>query len=93
MFGLQPAHLVLIIVIALIIFGPSRLPELGRAMGRTITEFKNSTREAIEPAAEVQKTIQQAVAAPAPQPAAPNNPAPAAENPPVTSSPSTTAQS
>ncbi|NHN28859.1 twin-arginine translocase TatA/TatE family subunit [Paenibacillus agricola] len=36
--------LVLILVIALIIFGPSKLPELGRAFGRTLSEFKNSTR-------------------------------------------------
>jgi sec-independent protein translocase protein TatA len=39
--------LILILVIALIIFGPSKLPELGRAFGRTLSEFKNSTRELI----------------------------------------------
>jgi sec-independent protein translocase protein TatA len=39
--------LVLILAIALIIFGPSKLPELGRAFGRTLSEFKNSTRELI----------------------------------------------
>lgn len=39
--------LILILVIALIIFGPSKLPELGRAFGRTLSEFKNSTREMI----------------------------------------------
>ncbi|MFC0214739.1 twin-arginine translocase TatA/TatE family subunit [Paenibacillus chartarius] len=37
--------LILILVIALIIFGPSKLPELGRAFGRTLSEFKNGTRE------------------------------------------------
>ncbi|MGO4369925.1 twin-arginine translocase TatA/TatE family subunit [Paenibacillus sp. 2TAB19] len=36
--------LVLILVIALILFGPSKLPELGRAFGRTLTEFKSATR-------------------------------------------------
>ncbi|WP_281887160.1 twin-arginine translocase TatA/TatE family subunit [Paenibacillus sp. YYML68] len=36
--------LILIVVIALIIFGPSKLPELGRAFGRTLSEFKNATR-------------------------------------------------
>ncbi|SFE60543.1 twin-arginine translocase TatA/TatE family subunit [Alteribacillus iranensis] len=37
--------LILILVIALIIFGPSKLPEIGRAFGTTLKEFKNSTRE------------------------------------------------
>ncbi|OES45000.1 twin-arginine translocase TatA/TatE family subunit [Domibacillus iocasae] len=39
--------LVLIIVIALIIFGPSKLPEIGRAFGSTLKEFKKSTRELV----------------------------------------------
>ncbi|OIJ14753.1 Sec-independent protein translocase TatA [Anaerobacillus alkalilacustris] len=37
--------LVLILVIALIIFGPKKLPELGKAVGQTLKEFKSSTRE------------------------------------------------
>lgn len=37
--------LIIILVIALIVFGPSKLPELGRAFGRTLSEFKNGTRE------------------------------------------------
>jgi len=37
--------LLLIVVIALIVFGPSKLPELGRAFGRTLNEFRNGTRE------------------------------------------------
>ncbi|MGG4035023.1 twin-arginine translocase TatA/TatE family subunit [Paenibacillus cisolokensis] len=36
--------LLLILLIALIIFGPSKLPELGRAFGRTLSEFKSATR-------------------------------------------------
>ncbi len=39
--------LVLILVIALIIFGPSKLPEIGRAFGKTLTEFKSATRELV----------------------------------------------
>lgn len=35
--------LILILVIALIIFGPSKLPEIGRAAGNTIKEFKDAT--------------------------------------------------
>lgn len=45
MFGLQPTHLILIIIVALIIFGPQRLPELGRALGRSIREFQTASKE------------------------------------------------
>jgi sec-independent protein translocase protein TatA len=34
-------------VLALIIFGPSKLPEIGRAFGTTLKEFKKSTRELV----------------------------------------------
>lgn len=34
--------LILIVVVALIIFGPSRLPEIGKAAGQTLKEFKTS---------------------------------------------------
>lgn len=37
--------LVLILVVALIIFGPSKLPEIGKAAGQTIREFKKSTND------------------------------------------------
>lgn len=37
--------LILVLVIALVIFGPSKLPEIGRAFGRTLSEFKKSTKE------------------------------------------------
>ncbi|RFU60429.1 twin-arginine translocase TatA/TatE family subunit [Peribacillus glennii] len=36
--------LILMLVIALIIFGPSKLPEIGRAFGRTLSEFKGATK-------------------------------------------------
>ena len=39
--------LVLLLVIALIIFGPSKLPEIGRAFGTTLREFKKSTRDLV----------------------------------------------
>ena len=37
--------LILIFIVALIIFGPKKLPELGRAVGQTLSEFKKSARE------------------------------------------------
>ncbi|MFB6363289.1 twin-arginine translocase TatA/TatE family subunit [Paenibacillus elgii] len=36
--------LLLIVIVLLLLFGPSKLPELGRAFGRTLSEFKESTR-------------------------------------------------
>ncbi len=39
--------LILILVIALVIFGPKKLPEIGRAFGTTLQEFKKSTRELV----------------------------------------------
>ena len=38
-------ELLVIFVIALVVFGPRKLPELGRSLGRTIAEFKRATSE------------------------------------------------
>ena len=58
-FGLQPTHLVIIAVVALIIFGPARLPEIGRAVGKTLKEFQSATREATQGFTdEVQKPVE-----------------------------------
>jgi sec-independent protein translocase protein TatA len=38
---------ILILLIGLTVFGPSTLPDIGRAFGRTLTEFKNAARELI----------------------------------------------
>lgn len=38
---------ILIILVALLLFGPSKLPELGRAFGRTLREFKSGAKELI----------------------------------------------
>ena len=39
---LQPTHLIIVLVVALLILGPKRLPETGRALGQGLKEFKNS---------------------------------------------------
>jgi sec-independent protein translocase protein TatA len=83
----QPMHLLLILGIALLFFGPKRLPELGKGLGTSIRDFKdamsgskpddkaNSQLEA--PKAAVAATPASAPAAAAPSPAA----APAAPPP------------
>jgi len=40
---LQPWHLIVILVIVLVVFGPGKLPELGKAMGEGIKELKKAT--------------------------------------------------
>jgi sec-independent protein translocase protein TatA len=42
MANIGPMEIVLVLVIALVVFGPKRLPELGRSVGKGIREFKGS---------------------------------------------------
>ncbi|MFN8627328.1 MAG: twin-arginine translocase TatA/TatE family subunit [Candidatus Binatia bacterium] len=42
MFGLGVPELIVILVIALVIFGPGKLPEIGSALGKGIRDFKKS---------------------------------------------------
>jgi len=39
---LQPTHLILVLVIALLVLGPKRLPDAGRSLGQGIREFRRS---------------------------------------------------
>lgn len=43
--NIGPIGILLIVIVALILFGPNKLPELGRAFGRTLREFKEGTKE------------------------------------------------
>lgn len=49
MFGFIPnigmTELVLILGLALIVIGPGKLPDVGKALGRSISEFKSATKE------------------------------------------------
>ncbi len=38
-------ELILILVIALVVFGPKKLPELGRSLGKTLAEFRRASNE------------------------------------------------
>lgn len=39
---LQPTHLIVVLAVALLVLGPKRLPEAGRALGQGLKEFKGS---------------------------------------------------
>ncbi len=45
MFGFHWPELFIIVIVALIIFGPKRLPEIGGALGKGIKEFRKGTQE------------------------------------------------
>lgn len=59
MFGFLPSigpwELILILGIALIVIGPGKLPEAGKALGQTFREFKKATSESEEASAQEQK--------------------------------------
>ncbi|MCL5264866.1 MAG: twin-arginine translocase TatA/TatE family subunit [Chloroflexi bacterium] len=44
----QPMHLIVILIIVLVVFGPGKLPEIGGALGKGIREFKRSTSDETE---------------------------------------------
>ncbi|MCM8768266.1 MAG: twin-arginine translocase TatA/TatE family subunit [Candidatus Omnitrophica bacterium] len=46
MFNIGAPELILILIILLILFGAKRLPEIGRAIGKTLGEFKKGLQEA-----------------------------------------------
>jgi sec-independent protein translocase protein TatA len=45
---IQPWHIIVVVVVALIIFGPQRLPEIGRGLGKALNEFRKGTKEMTE---------------------------------------------
>jgi len=45
MMGLGMPEIIVILVIVLVIFGPGKLPDMGKALGKSIREFKSATNE------------------------------------------------
>ena len=45
MFGIGPTELLVILVVALLVLGPKRLPEIARALGRGLAEFRRATAD------------------------------------------------
>jgi TatA/E family protein of Tat protein translocase len=73
MFGsIGMPELIIILVIALIIFGPRKLPELGKSLGRSLNEFKKASTD-------LQNTLEQEIKIEEQKEAAAKAPAPTAE--------------
>ncbi len=70
---LQPTHLLLILVVALLVLGPKRLPEVGRAVGRSLNDFRGALngehRAEPEPVEPVERVVSSESAKPAAEPA------------------------
>ena len=56
---LQPMHLLLILVIVLIVFGPGKLPQLGEGLGKSIKSFRKAMNEAQDGAKAESSTMKQ----------------------------------
>ena len=48
-YGLQPAHLLIIVIVGILFFAPSRLPQLVRGFGRMFAEFREGVKEEAQP--------------------------------------------
>lgn len=53
--GIGLSGILIIAIVALVLFGPSKLPQLGRAVGTTISEFRNGTKSLLEPESETKE--------------------------------------
>jgi sec-independent protein translocase protein TatA len=64
MFGLHMPELIIILVVALLIFGPKKLPEMGSAIGRSIKEFRKGVNEISQPKEEPEEVKEEVRKAP-----------------------------
>jgi len=65
LFNIGPTELIVILLIALIVFGPKRLPEVGKTLGRSLQEFRRASNDLRE---ELQRGINEEPSAGDPAP-------------------------
>jgi len=68
-FGIGMPELLVILVVALVVLGPKRLPEIARSLGRGMAEFRKASNE-------FTRTLSASIEEPPPQPAPPQQPTP-----------------
>jgi sec-independent protein translocase protein TatA len=68
--NIGPAEIIILLVIVLLIFGPKRLPDLGRSLGRGMREFKDSVTGKHEDKQLEEKPVEQAAPVAPPTPVA-----------------------
>lgn len=83
MFGFHAWDLLVVLLIALVIFGPRKLPEIGNAIGKSIREFKKATTEIEEQRKPPEPT-------PLPAPSSTEGDSPEPQQPPASSPPGAT---
>jgi TatA/E family protein of Tat protein translocase len=65
-FGDHWFYIVILLLVALVVFGPKRLPELGQSLGKAINEFRHATQSAGEELKSVTSPVQVTPATPSP---------------------------
>ncbi len=61
MFNFGTQELILVLVIALVVFGPGKLPEVGKAIGKGINEFKDAVSGGKKDVEDVKETDEEAI--------------------------------
>ena len=87
MFGIGFQEMLIILVVVLIFFGPKRLPDLAKSLGKGIAEFKKASdevRKGIDEAVREAETDEAGPDAPPPGDAPPSDPPPSAASDPAT---------
>jgi sec-independent protein translocase protein TatA len=54
---LSPVHMVIILVIVLVLFGPGKLPDLGKGLGKGIREFKDALKGGMDASADKKEEV------------------------------------
>jgi sec-independent protein translocase protein TatA len=62
-----PSHLILLVIIGLLVFGPGRLPELGASLGKAIREFRGSMAGITSAVDDVKSSVRSVAEMPAPE--------------------------